>query len=404
MKRWILLILIVCLLAAGCGKPDEPETVSRQTETETDPAEEVLPEPDATDYAALLDEQYQAARTAEEAELSFLIKNGEATVTCYTGPGGAVRIPETLGGATVTAIADGAFSGMDHLTALCLPGSVRTFGEGILRDTPLTFLRTPLPTEEGKGFLGFLYGVKAPGDNSASAALRNLRYLDLIGVESIADRALFDCNKLVAVRLSGEIRSVGSYAFYACESLRWIGTVLLEEVGEHAFEGCSALTRMTFSSLNRMGFAALQDCDALIELTLPFVGESAGEQTFLAWLFGAENVAFSGGFYPPQLTTVVLTKTESPVPEIPVTGIEALPPYAFYECESLRSVTLPDTLTSIGARAFSGCKGLRSITLPDSVRTVGDAAFAGCSSLRECVSGDGVSFGVNAFSGCPLKK
>ena len=48
---------------------------------------------------------------------------------------------------------------------------------------------------------------------------------------------------------------------------------------------------------------------------------------------------------------------------------------------SLTSITIPDSVTSIGRWAFSGCTGLTSITIPDSVISIGENAFSGCTGL-----------------------
>ena len=74
---------------------------------------------------------------------------------------------------------------------------------------------------------------------------------------------------------------------------------------------------------------------------------------------------------------------------------------AFEQCDFLASITIPNSVTHIGSSAFSGCSSLTSITIPNSVTSIGQSAFSGCSSLTSIVIGNGVtSIGKWAFSGC----
>ena len=74
---------------------------------------------------------------------------------------------------------------------------------------------------------------------------------------------------------------------------------------------------------------------------------------------------------------------------------------AFYGCTGLTSVTIGNSVTSIGSYAFYGCTGLTSVTIPDRVTSIGEAAFSGCSGLTSVTIGNGVkNIGESAFSGC----
>ena len=73
---------------------------------------------------------------------------------------------------------------------------------------------------------------------------------------------------------------------------------------------------------------------------------------------------------------------------------------AFYWCDFLTTITLPDALTSIGDNAFSGCFSLTTVTLPDSLTSIGNRAFGACDSLTAITLPDSLtSIGANPFRG-----
>ena len=74
---------------------------------------------------------------------------------------------------------------------------------------------------------------------------------------------------------------------------------------------------------------------------------------------------------------------------------------AFYECKSLQSITIPNSVTSIGKEAFSCCESLQSITIPNSVKSIGNYAFRNCESLQSVTIPNSVtSIGNKAFNDC----
>ena len=83
-------------------------------------------------------------------------------------------------------------------------------------------------------------------------------------------------------------------------------------------------------------------------------------------------------------------------------SVTSIGSYAFYECNGLTSVEIPNSVTSIGDWAFESCSGLTSIEIPNSVTSIGSSAFSNCSSLTgELVIPNSVtSIGSFAFNGC----
>ena len=73
----------------------------------------------------------------------------------------------------------------------------------------------------------------------------------------------------------------------------------------------------------------------------------------------------------------------------------------FYSCSGLTSVTILNSVTSIGVQAFANCSGLTSVNIPNSVTSIGGAAFSGCTGLTSVIIPNSVtSIGRLAFDSC----
>ena len=84
-------------------------------------------------------------------------------------------------------------------------------------------------------------------------------------------------------------------------------------------------------------------------------------------------------------------------------SVKSIGDKAFMWCEFHQSVTIPNSVTSIGNRAFCLCKYLRSVTIPNSVTKIGDYAFSSCVSLQSITIPNSVrNIGNHAFRGCNI--
>ena len=144
---------------------------------------------------------------------------------------------------------------------------------------------------------------------------------------------------------------------------------------------------------------AFQDCSGLTSVTIPDSVTSIGSNAFYNCPIETVTIPAIAISYIPKssLKTVVVTSGESIIN------------YAFSGCSGLTSVTIGNSVTSIGKMAFQDCSGLTSVTIPDSVTSIGGGAFYNCTGLTTAglIGGDySIQFGwtttipSDAFSGC----
>ena len=162
----------------------------------------------------------------------------------------------------------------------------------------------------------------------------------------------------------------------------------VESIHEGAFEYCDSLTSVVIpDSVKHIGRGAFHGCDNLTEITLPYIGSSIYD--YFGYIFGASNYVDNSRHVPKSLKKVTIT-SETEIKE-----------GAFYGCDSLTTIIIPDSVKTIGRGAFNGCSSLTNIVIPDSVKSIAWEVFKSCGALTNITIGAGVeSIGYDAFAGC----
>ena len=220
-------------------------------------------------------------------------------------------------------------------------------------------------------------------------------------VTSIAERAFEGCSSLTSITIPDGVTSIGKKAFYECTSLRNITIPdSLTSFGEQAFSCCESLTSITIpDGVTSIGYDAFYYCSSLKSVTIPDSVTSIGSGAFSGCssltsivipdsVTSIDDSAFNGCSKLMQKENGVFYVDNCAVgfdDSIPIVMLRdntrLISDECFYQATKLRSITIPDSVTSIGKYAFMRCSSLTSIVIPDSVTSIGENAFRDCSSL-----------------------
>ena len=225
------------------------------------------------------------------------------------------------------------------------------------------------------------YSVTSIGDGAFYYCLSLTSITIPNSVTSIGSSAFSNCSSLTSITIPNSVTSIGNDAFSYCSSLTSITIPnSVTSIGYEAFYKCSSLTSITIpNSVTSIGYNAFKYCSSLTSITIPNSVTSIGANAFygIPWLENQPDGCLYIGkcFY--QYKGEMLENTHIDVKE----GTTMICYAAFSNCSSLISITIPNSVTSIGEDAFYDCSSLTSITIPNSVTSIGDEAFDGCESL-----------------------
>ncbi|MEI6580346.1 MAG: leucine-rich repeat protein, partial [Eubacteriales bacterium] len=285
------------------------------------------------------------ALAAQSGDFTYMVTDSKVTITKYTGTGGVVNIPASLGGYPVTVIGDYAFRYCYGLSSVTIPNSATTVGKYSFADcTGLT--SATIPT-----------GVTIIGDFAFYFCTGITSLTVPSSVITIGEYAFRDCTGLTSMAIPNSMTTIGLGAFFNCIGLTSVTIPnSVTSIGDYAFRYCSKLTSITIpNSVTAIGMDLFSDCTGLTSVNMPNSVTTIGERAF---------------FNCTGLTSLILPSSLITI------GIEA-----FYSCSKVTSTIIPNNVTSIGKNAFYLCNELTSVSISSRVISIGDFAFRYCTKL-----------------------
>ena len=311
---------------------------------------------------------------------------------------GSVIIPETVtyNGTTyiVTSIRKYAFRSCSSLTSITIPNSVESIEKNAFYEcSSLTSVTINSDAIMNTYILDDIFGWQVTeyiiGDNVkgiGGSAFRDCSFLTSVtignSVTSIGHSAFYKCSSLTSVTIGNSVTSIGNYAFYRCSSLTSVTIPnSVTSIGNYAFYGCSSVTSVTIgNSVTSIGEDAFRNCSSLTSVTIGNSVTSIGYRAFEGTRLYKDQSNWENGVL--YISNYLIKAEENISGAYKIKeGTRLIANSAFQYCSSLTSVTIPNSVTSIGKEAFNGCYSLTSIIIPNSVTSLGNYAFCGCSYL-----------------------
>ena len=190
------------------------------------------------------------------------------------------------------------------------------------------------------------------------------------GITHINSMAFYDAS-ITSIDIPGSVETIGSGAFEYCSQLKTIKFHEgLKSIGNDAFAYCTALETLNLpNGLVELG-AAFRQCTSLKSVEIPNSVTTAkyGEPGVFQNCTSLESVKMGN-------------------------GMQTIPTAMFSGCSNLQYIEIPSGVKEISPIAFGGCKRLKKIVFPNSVTLTGASAYSspafyGCDSLTQVIVPD----------------
>lgn len=317
------------------------------------------------------------------------------------------NIPNTINGVKVTSIGNYAFKDCTGLTSITIPDSVTSIGSSafygcsslasifVARDNPCYISKDDILFSKDYRIL-LCYPAKKAGD-----------YAIPHGVTEIGGSAFSYCTNLTSVTIPDSVTRIGGDAFLGCSGLTSViipNKVTCIECS--TFTYCSSLVNVTIpDSVTCIEECAFSSCSSLISVMIPNSVTNIQERAFY-------NCSSLTDVTIPDSVTWIEEEVFKNCSKLKTAGPlggsynvkfgwkERIPDYAFYGCNSLASITIPDSVTSIGGNVFADCTSLTSVAIPKGVTSISEGTFGSCGLTRVTIPDGVTNIRDNAFSWC----
>ena len=315
---------------------------------------------------------------------------------------GCTNLYTIIFGSSVTRIPPYLCYGLSGLSSVSLPNSLSIIGASAFYDcSGLTSISIPNSVDsigasafQGcSGLITLNYNAIScsyAGTSSSNRAFSGCTSITSLNfgnsVTTIPPYLCYGFNGLTSLTIPNSVTSIGNSAFSGCTGLTSIIIPsLVTSIGNSVFSGCTGLTSLTIpNSVTSIGNSAFSGCTGLTSITIPPLVTSIGNSAFSGCTglrlveFNADSCLFMASSPSGSSSTSWYVFYNTDIRTIGIGGnVKNIPPYAFYGCNHMSSITIPDSVRNIGVQAFSGCSSLDTVNLFPSVPpSVGSNTFS----------------------------